>query len=180
MRQTPKATRPTQRIFILIIKASHAFDKTNHMLDRIAAGSPPNMVSADYTAFSIKHNAPVSSGSMPTERVVATLNVPTFSLVGVGSGIMHYMARANKSSKRAHILKDYYLVIIWLILNEGDATPTTTDQLTQHVVSSRANHTLHLAENLSRKRIAVSMYWQHRTDEKLVGPKSPIQVIVIV
>jgi hypothetical protein len=32
----------------------------------------------------------------------------------------------------------------------------------------------------SRKRIAVSMYWQHKTNKQLDGPKSPIQVIVIV
>jgi hypothetical protein len=49
-------------------------------------------------------------------------------------------------------------MIVWLILNEGDATPTTTDLLTQHTTSTKANNTLHLAENLSRKHIAVSMY----------------------
>ena len=176
----PKGNPPNTEAIHVIIRASHAYNKKNHMLDRTAAGNPLNMVAADYTIFNIVHNAPAAEGSLPTERKVATLNVPSFSMVGVGSAIMHYMARANKSSKRPHMLKDHKLMIIWLILNEGDATPTTTDLLTQHASSTKANNTLHLAENLSRKRIAVSMYWQHKTNDALVGPKSPIQVVVIV
>jgi hypothetical protein len=177
---SPKGNPANTRALHLIITKTHVYDKKNHPLDRVAAGNPLNMFDADYTAFNIKHNAPVLLGSLPTERKVATLNIVSFSMRGVGSGTMHYLARANKSSKHAHKLAGYNLGIIWLILNEGDVTPTTTDLLTQKETSTRADNVLHLAENLSRKRIAVSMFWQHKTNKHLDGPKSPIQVIVIV
>ncbi|HEX7413639.1 MAG TPA: hypothetical protein VF411_06290, partial [Bacteroidia bacterium] len=106
----PKGNPTNTEEIHTIIKASHAYDKKNHMLNRQAAGNPLNMVSDDYKLFNIKGGAPAAAGSLPTERKVATLNVPTFSMVGVGSAIMHYMVRANKASKRPHMLKDYKLM----------------------------------------------------------------------
>ncbi|MHB8259961.1 MAG: hypothetical protein ACYDCN_12175 [Bacteroidia bacterium] len=135
---------------------------------------------ADYTVFGIKRNAPKAAGSMPVERLVATLNIVTFMMLGIGGGIMHYLARANKASKRAHILKGYKLAILYLILNEGDAVPTDVTKLIKYTTSTRANNKLPVGAENSRKRIAVAMYWEHKTKKTLDGPPSPIQVIVIV
>jgi hypothetical protein len=101
-------------------------------------------------------------------------------MVGIGGGIMHYIAKATASAKRGKILADHELGILYLILNEGDATPTTVDLLIKTATSTRANNKLPLGAATSRKRIAVSMYWKHKTHTSLDGPPSPIQVIVIV
>jgi hypothetical protein len=164
----------------VIITNHHAEDKLNHSLDRIASGHPSIMVDEDYVSFHIKHNDPTLHGSLPTERTVSTILYPMFSMVGIGGGTMHYIAKSIAGSKRGKILEDHELAITYLILNETDPTPTTVDLLTQHTTSTKADNKLLLGAATSRKRIAVSMYWKHRTHTSLDGPPSPIQVIVIV
>ena len=176
----PKGNPTNTHDMHTIITNHHDYDKINHSIDRIAAGYPGSMISLDYTTFHIRHNDPHLGGSLPTEKLVSTLNFPTFSMVGIGGGTMHYIAKATSTAKRGKILAGHVLCMMYLILNEGDATPTTIDQLTKITTSTRANNKLPLGANLSRKRIAISMYWKHKTHSSLDGPPSPIQVIVIV
>ncbi|HEX7414632.1 MAG TPA: hypothetical protein VF411_11365 [Bacteroidia bacterium] len=70
--------------------------------------------------------------------------------------------------------------IVYLILNEGDDVPITTDLLTLHETSTKANSILKVGADKSRKRIAVAMYWKYKTNEALDGPKSVIHTAVIV
>lgn len=163
----------------VIITNTRAYDKTNHMIDRTAAQSPTVTNIDDYTTFNIKHSNPAQSGSMPTARHTATENIVWFILKALGGGIMKFEARADKSSKSASKLPGFDVGIVYLILNQTDAIPTTVDLLTQNTSSSKAANTLHLAANTSGKRIAISMYWKHKTNPNLDGPKSPIQVVLI-
>ncbi|MHB8402501.1 MAG: hypothetical protein ACYDCN_10865, partial [Bacteroidia bacterium] len=78
-----------------------------------------------------------------------------------------------------HILKGYELCIMYLILNAGDAVPTTTDKLTSIETSTRASNNLPLDASNEGKRIAMCMYWKHKNKKHLDGPKSAIQVVVI-
>ncbi|HEX7414513.1 MAG TPA: hypothetical protein VF411_10765 [Bacteroidia bacterium] len=162
-----------------IIKAVRLYDKINHMLDRIAAGSPTVTNINDFIMFNIKHNSPVVGSGMLTERHVATINQVWIIAKGVGGAVIHYEARADKSSKRASKLKGYNLGIVYLILNATDVAPVTTNLLTTSTVSTKANHTLNLLEETVGKRVAMSFYWKHKTNAALDGPKSNIIVVII-
>jgi hypothetical protein len=162
-----------------IIDSARAYDKANHMIDRTAAASPTVTNIDDYTTFNIRHSNPALGGSLPTARRTATENIVWFILKAIGGGAMKYEARADKSSKRASKLKGYDLGIMYLILNTTDAIPTTVDLLTQLTSSSKAANILHLAANTAGKRIAISMYWKHKTNPALNGPPSAIQVVQI-
>ena len=163
----------------VIIKSTRAYDKTNHVLDRIAAGSPTVTNINDFIAFSIKHNSPVVGSGMLTERHVATMNQVWVIAKGIGGGKIHYEARADKSSHRAAKLKGYNLGMDYLILNAAEAVPTTPDSLTTTTVSTKANNTLDLPLNAISKRVAMSFYWKHRTNPALDGPKSGIIIVII-
>ncbi|HEX7414729.1 MAG TPA: hypothetical protein VF411_11865 [Bacteroidia bacterium] len=176
----PKGNPANTHAMHVIIDDHHAKDKINHTEDRIAAGNPVNMVDQDYVIFHIKHNAPILGGSLPTERKRPTLLFPQFTMIGVGEGFMHFVARAITASKRGALLKGYKLGIVYLILKAGEAVPTNTDQLTQHIMSSRANSLLKLGAANGTLRVAVAMFWEHPTNEALNGPKSAIQVLTIV
>jgi hypothetical protein len=102
-----------------------------------------------------------------------------FIMKALGAGIMKYEAKADQSSKRAGKLPGYNLGIVYLVLNAGDAVPATVDLLTQETSSSKAANTLNIGAGNSGKRIAVSMYWKHKTNPALDGPKSSIQVVLI-
>src|ERR1035437_3037112 len=151
----PRGNPTNTKAIHAIIKAARAYDKLNHMLDRIAAGSPTVTNMLDFITFNIKHNSPVVGSGMPTERHVATQNQVWIIAKGIGGAIIHYEARADKSSKRASKLKGYNLGIVYLILNATDLVPTTTDLLTKSEVSTKANHTLPLPESTVGKRIAM-------------------------
>ena len=163
----------------VIINNARTYDKNNHMIDRTAAASPTVTNIDDYTTFNIKHSNPAQEGSLPTQRHTATESLVWFILKALGGGVMKYEARADKSSKRASKLSGYDLGIVYLILNPTDVIPATVDLLTQSTKSSKAANTLTLGESSTGKRIAISMYWQHKTNPNLNGPKSSIQVVLI-
>jgi len=163
----------------VIANNARAYDKNNHMIDRTAAASPTVTNMDDYTTFNIKHSNPAQGGSLPTQRHTATENLVWFILKALGAGLMKYEARADKSSNRASKLTGYNLGIVYLILNQGDVVPATVDLLTQATSSSKAANTLNLASNNAGKRIAISMFWEHKTNPNLNGPKSAIQVVQI-
>lgn len=175
----PRGNPVNTKAIHVIIKNTRAYDKTNHVLDRIAAGSPTVTNINDFIMFNIKHNSPVVGSGVLTERHVATINQVWIIAKGVGGAVIHYEARADKSSKRAHLLAGYHLGIDYLILNATDAVPTTPDLLTTATTSTKANHTLHLALNTIGKRVAMSFYWKHKTNEALDGPKSSIIIVII-
>jgi hypothetical protein len=175
----PRGNPVNTKAIHAIIKAARAYDKTNHLLDRIAAGSPTVTNINDFITFGIKHNSPVIGSGALTERHVATINQVWSIVKGVGGGVVHYEVRADKSSHRAAKLKGYNVGIVYLILNATDPIPATTDLLTTNVVSSKANHTLNLPENTVGKRVAVSFYWKHKTNSGLDGPKSTITIVII-
>lgn len=162
-----------------IINKTHQYDKDNHLLDRVASTSPKVSNIDDYTTFNIKHSNPAQGGSMPTQKHTATESIVWFIIKALGSGIMKFQARADKSSKRAHKLKGYDVGIDYSVLNPADAVPATVDLLTQHTSSTKAVNTLHLGAGASGKRLAVSMYWKHKTNPALDGPKSAIVVVLI-
>ncbi|MHB8261369.1 MAG: hypothetical protein ACYDCN_13730 [Bacteroidia bacterium] len=175
----PKGNPPNTKKIHGIIAETRAYDKLNHLLDRIAAGSPTIITPDDFTLFNIKHNAPAAEGSMPTTKLMSTSLMVYFIAKGIGGAIIHFMARADKAAKRGHILKGYELCIMYLILNAGDQVPTTTDKLTQTETSTRASNNLPLDASNEGKRIAMCMYWKHKNKKHLDGPKSAIQVVVI-
>ncbi|HEX7414972.1 MAG TPA: hypothetical protein VF411_13090 [Bacteroidia bacterium] len=175
----PKGNPTNTKAIHAIIKAARAYDKTNHLLDRIAAGSPTVTNMNDFIAFNIKHNSPVVGSGMLTERHVATQNIVWIIAKGIGGAKIHYEARADKSSKRAAKLKGYNVGIDYLILNQTDIVPTTPDLLTTASSSTKANNTLNLALNTIGKRVAMSLYWKHKTNPALDGPKSNIIVVII-
>ncbi len=162
-----------------VVDNTRAYDKVNHLLDRISAASPTLTNLDDFTTFQIKHNLPVLGSGLPTEKRTATLNQVWSIVKGIGGGIVHFEVRADKSSKRAGKLLGFNVGMVYTILNETDAVPTTTDLLTTHTSSSKANNILPLPENAVGKRLAISFYWKHKTKPNLDGPKSSIQVVII-
>jgi hypothetical protein len=163
----------------VIVNSARAYDKTNHLVDRTAASSPTLTNMDDYTTFTIKHSNPAQGGSLPTRRQTATENMVWFILKALGAGVMKYAARADKSNKRAGKLHGYNVGIVYLILHQTDVVPATVDLLTQATDSTKAANILLLGANKAGKRIAISMYWKHKTNPNLDGPKSPIQVVYI-
>ena len=175
----PRGNPVNTKAIHAIIKATRLYDKTNHVIDRIAAGSPTVTNMNDFIMFSIKHNSPVVGSGLPTERHVATTNQVWIIAKGVGGAVIHYEARADKSSKRAHVLKGFHLGVVYTVLNAADVVPATPDVLATATSSSKANNTLHLPENTMGKRVAMSFYWKHKTNEALDGPKSSIIIVII-
>jgi len=175
----PKGNPVNTKAIHVIIKNTRAYDKTNHVLDRIAAGSPTVTNINDFITFNIKHNSPVIGSGMLTERHAATQNQVWVIAKGIGGAKIHYEARADKSSHRAAKLKGYNVGIDYLILNQTDAIPATPDLLTVATSSTKANHTLDLALNTIGKRVALTFYWKHKTNPALDGPKSTIIVVII-
>ena len=163
----------------VIVESARRYDKDNHLVDRTAAASPTLTNIDDYTTFNIKHNNPAQGGSLPTQKHTATENIVWFILKALGAGTMKYEARADKSSNRASKLPGYNVGIVYLLVNPGDAVPTTVDLLTQSTSSSKAASILQTGAGNAGKRIAISMYWKHKTKPALDGPKSSIQVVQI-
>ena len=52
-----------------IVNNACAYDKNNHMIDRMAAASHTVTNIDDYTTFNIKHNNPAQGGNLPTKNV---------------------------------------------------------------------------------------------------------------
>ena len=175
----PRGNPVNTKAIHAIIRATRAYDKFNHVLDRIAAGSPTVTNINDFMTFNIKHNSPVVGSGAATEKHTPTENNVYNIAKGIGGAIIHYEVRADKSSKRAHLLKGYHIGIDYLILNQADGIPATPDLLTTAVSFSKANGHLKLALNTIGKRVALSYYWKHKTNPALDGPKSSIIIVII-
>lgn len=161
-----------------LINNTHKYDHDNHMLDRTAAQSPTTALIADYTTFGITHNIPDPSHTgQAIQRLAATPDNVYFEITSDAGGHIHVRCKPSKASKRAHLLKGFYVEIFYEILPQASPAPDIT-QLSEHEVFTKSRFILDLSGN-SGKKLFIAARWRHKTNPALNGSLGAIQSITI-
>lgn len=150
------------------------FDKSNHILDRIAAS--PNVTIADMSIFNIKKGAlQKATRTIPTTPI----SEPVYALIRpIGGGSFTIKCYSN-SSKRASILEGADSVQYAYLVCD---TPPSSAEITglSKEISSRASFTLALGAGSSAKYLYIYFRWYNTRHPLLAGTWSALQTALIM
>ena len=160
---------------LLIIKQCITLDKTNHLLDRIAAS--PNATIIDMETFHIKkgvlqdvvHTQMRSSNS---ESIVAALQP-------LGGGDVSIKCRTSHDSKRGSIADGADSV--QYVFQVGGTAPTGADDAgLNKEISTHASFTLNLGTSASEKKLYIFFRWYNTKHPDLAGPWCSLQTTLVL
>lgn len=152
----------------LIIKNCVTLDKTNHLLDRIAAAAPGAQTITDLQTFNIKAG---SQAKAPSHTHTAIAEAVVVSLQAIGGGDVQIKCRTGHDSKHSSIVDGADSVqYLYQIGGTAPANAETAGLIKEH--STKASFTIHLGAASAEKRLYIFFRWYNSKYPALAGPWS--------
>jgi len=159
----------------LIIRQCIALDKTNHLLDRIAAS--PSVTITDMETFNIKKG--VLQDSTHTQRRSMVDESLVVSLQPVGGGDINVKCRTAHDAKRPSIPDGADSV--QFAYQVGGSAPVSADDAGLKVdLSSHAAFTMHLGSANSGKTLFIFFRWFNTKHPELASHWNAMQTILVL
>jgi hypothetical protein len=159
----------------LIIKQCIGLDKSNHLLDRIAAS--PNVTILDLETFHIKKG--VLQDNTHTQRHAEVADALVVDLQSVGGGDIAVKCRTSHDSKRSSIADGADCV--QYAFQIGGTAPASADITGLKVeTSSHAAFTLHLGSASSGKTLFIFFRWYNTKHPALASHWNAMQTILVL
>jgi hypothetical protein len=159
----------------LIIKQCIALDKTNHLLDRIAAS--PNATIIDLETFRIKKG--LLQDNSHTQRRAEIAESLVVGLQVLGGGDIAVKCRTSHDSKRSS-LADGADCVQYAYQVGGSAPVNVDDAGLRKETSTHAAFTLHLGQANSGKTLYIFFRWYNTKHPALAAHWNAMQTLLVV
>jgi hypothetical protein len=162
---------------LLIIKNCVALDKSNHLLDRIAAA--PTVTISDMQTFHIKKGV-LQTTTHTVGQTAISENVVA-SLKPIGGGDVKLKCRTINDGNRSSIAAGANSVQYTYLIATPTTAPAAADAagLTKEI-STKAAFTLHTGAGSTGKTLYIFFRWYNTKHPELAGPWSTMQSTVIL